>query len=327
MLLISLGDKMRNSFILILLIPILTACSAPATEPVITPTLTQTQAPSITPSKVPSAAETLKLAITSIDQDLPGAAPQRFGEDFFSGSFHSAPVFAPDGNTVWWGGEFGSATIYTSQYIFGDWTEPATISFSDSIDTYRDPFISPDGTKFYFISTAVIPGASLTSKENLWMMEKEGEAWAEPQPLPISINTLALHWTVSVGDNYDLYFSAQQDGNTDIFLSRYLEGTYTDPIRLDAPINTQEIEITPNIAPDGSYLLFTRIESRTAPPHLYITYADDSGWSEPVKVENVPYCISPIVTPDRTYVIFLSSPSSFSWRDTSFIEELHPNNR
>jgi len=156
------------------------------------------------------------------------------------------------------------------------------------------------------------------------MMDKQGESWSEPQSLPTSINALSLHWTVSVADNYDLYFSAQIDGNTDIFLSRYIEGEYTEPIQLDAPINTEEIELTPNIAPDGSYLLFTRIASNVDPPHLYITYALNSGWSEPVRIENVPYCISPIVTPDRSYVIFLSSPSSFGWRDTSFIEELHP---
>lgn len=105
------------------------------------------------------------------------------------------------------------------------------------------------------------------------MMEKQGEGWSEPQPLPTSINTLSLHWTVSVADNYDLYFSAQEHGNTDIFLSRYIAEKYTDSIRLDTPVNTEEIELTPNIAPDGSYLLFTRIASNFDPPHLFITYA------------------------------------------------------
>jgi hypothetical protein len=258
-----------------------------------------------------------------IDPDLPAAAPERFGERFFSGSFHSAPVFSPDSSTVWWGGEYGSADIYTSQRLADGWTDPAVVSFSESITSYRDPFISPDGQKFYFISTAAIPGSS-TSKENLWMMEKQGDGWGEPLPLAPSINALALHWTVSVADNYNLYFSAVKDENTDIFLSEYINGEYMDPIQLDAPINTAEMEITPNIAPDESFLLFTRIASRTAPPHLYISYKVDFDWTEPVRVENVSYCISPIVTPDRAFVIYLSSPSSFEWRDTSFIEELRP---
>jgi hypothetical protein len=315
---------MRKVIFFIFLILFLSACSTTSPQAQITLTLTPSDIPRNTPSAISADGEPLLIPFSSIDEALPGAAPQRFGEDFFSGSFHSAPVFAPDGKTVWWGGEYGSATIYTSQFVSDVWTEPETITFSDSINTYRDPFISPDGTKFYFISTAAIPRASSTSKENLWMMEKEDEVWGEPLPLPDSINSLALHWTVSVAENYDLYFSAQEDGNTDIFLSHFMEGIYTDPIRLDAPINTEEIEITPNIAPDGSYLLFTRLESRNDPPHLFITYATDSGWTEPVRIENVPYCISPIVTPDRAYIIYLSSPSSFSWRDATFIEEIHP---
>ena len=315
---------MQKLLILILCTIILTTCSTSTPQQEITSTVIQSETPPTLPSRTPSATDTPHLAINYINQDLPGAEPKRFGEGFFSGSFHSAPVFAPDGNTVWWGGEFSSATIYTSQYLSKTWTEPETIRFSESIDSYRDPFISPDGTKFFFISTADFPGISSSGKENLWMMEKQGEGWGEPQPLPISVNALALHWTVSVANNYDLYFSAQKEGNTDIFLSRYLEGGYTDPIQLDAPVNTEVIEITPNVAPDGSYLLFTRLTSRADPPHLYITYAWDSGWTEPVRVENVSYCISSIVTPDRAYVIFLSSPSSFSWRDTSFIEELKP---
>ena len=315
---------MRKSFVFIIFILFLTACATSTPQPSITPTTTHTKTPSISPTMTPSVTETPQLTISFIDEDQPGAAPQRFGEGFFSGSFHSAPVFAPDGNTVWWGGEYRSATIYASQYTSEGWTEPATISFSESITSYRDPFISPDGAKFYFISTAAIPGASVTNKENLWMMEKEADGWGEPKPLPDSINALALHWTISVADNYDLYFSAQEDGNTDIFLSQYLDGVYSDPIRLDAPVNSDEIEITPNIAPDGSYLLFTRLASRADQPHLYISYALASGWTAPVRIENVPYCISPIVTPDQAFVIFLSSPSSFSWRDTSFIDELRP---
>jgi hypothetical protein len=304
---------MRGSTIFLLFIIVLTACSSPPPTP--TPTL---------PAPTPTATEIPLPIISFIDDDLPDASPQRFGEGFFSGSFHSAPVFSPDGETVWWGGEYSTQTIYTSQFQSGAWTEPAIISFSDSIQSYRDPFVSPDGTRFYFISTAALPDGSSSGEENIWMMEKEGEVWSEPQPLPSSVNALALHWTVSVANNYDLYYSAQMDGNTDIFLSRYINGVYIDPVRLDAPVNTEQLEITPNIAPDGSYLLFTRLEGTSDDPRLFITYALDSGWSEPAMVENIPYCISPIITPDRTFVIYLSSPASFDWRDTSFIEELRP---
>lgn len=317
---------MRKSWLAFFLLILLTACSSDSDQSTISPSatpepvITQTAIPE--PTEMPTATNEPQATGVYIDADLPGETPQRFGETFFNGSFHSAPVFSPDGKTVWWAGSYGSATIYTSQMQSGVWSEPEITSFSESIDTYRDPFISPDGTKFYFISTEIAPG--LSSKENLWMMEKEGESWGEPYPLPISINDLALHWTVSVTTDYDLYFSAREDENTDIYISHFIDGAYTEPVRLDAPVNTEQMEITPNIAPDETYLLFTRVADNSSEPYLFITFALDSGWSEPVKVENVSYCISPIITPDRAYVIFMSSPSSFAWRDTSFIEELRP---
>lgn len=315
---------MRKFYILFFFFLILSACSQIIQQPTSFPTVTASPIPTSTPTFLPSPTIPPYQTLLSIDDQLPGAAPQRFGESFFSGSFHSAPVFSPDMKTMWWGGEYGSATIYFSQFSEGEWSDPETIAFSESITSYRDPFISPDGSKFYFISTTADTDSSSTGKENIWMVEKQGNSWGEPQPLPPSINELTLHWTMSVDNQYNLYFSAQKDGKPDIYISRFIDGGYTDPKPLDAPVNTDEIEITPNIAPDGSYLLFTRLESNVDPPFLYITYAQDLGWSEPVRVENVSYCISPIITPDRAYVIYLSSPDSFDWRDTSFIEELQP---
>ncbi|MBN2258584.1 MAG: PD40 domain-containing protein, partial [Anaerolineaceae bacterium] len=234
---------------------------------------------------------------------------------------HSSPTFSPDGQVVYWGGEYSTKAIYTRRLAAGDWTPASIIYFSEDMRSYRDPFISPDGERLYFISDDALPGESSSGKENIWMMEKEGEGWGTPQPLPDLINAYRLHWTISVAANYNLYFSANE---ADIYISRYLDGNYTEPVLLDPPVNTDELEITPNIAPDESYLLFTRVATKSDPPYLFISYAIGSGWSEPQRIENIDYCISPIVTPDRQYVIYMSSPYSLAWRDTTFINELWP---
>ncbi|QRN84029.1 PD40 domain-containing protein [Chloroflexota bacterium] len=289
---------------------------SPSPEPTTAPTeLPPTSTQGILPNQAP---------YYYVDYVLPGADPQPFGAEFFSGSFHSAPVFSPDMQTMWWAGSYGSATIYTSHFEDETWSEPVTVQFSDTLHQYRDPFISPDGQLFFFISPDPIPGLSGTGKENIWMMVKDGDGWSEPQPLPQSINALSLHWTISVDEAYTLYFSAGEQGNMDIYVSRYIDGTYADPVPLDPTVNSEAMEITPNIAPDGSYLIYSRYTSQDENALMYISYATDTGWTEPVQVNNVPYCISPIVTPDGAFVIYLSSPSSFGWRDTSFIEELRP---
>ncbi len=278
---------MRKATIWLLGILFLTACTLSQTTPEVTITIvpptdiaTEEQLPTIstsTPTVKPSPTIDLNQPpYFYVNNSLPGAIPEAFGQGFFHGSFHSAPVFSPDMQTMWWAGSYGSATIYTSHYESGVWSNPEIIEFSDSIKQYRDPFISPDGELFFFISPDPIPDVS-SGKENIWMMAKDGETWGDPQPLPQSINALDLHWTISVDANYDLYFSAGEPGNKNIYVSPYIDGGYTDPILLPPEINSGEMDITPNIAPDGSYLLFSRYFNREEMPYLYISYATESG--------------------------------------------------
>jgi len=259
-----------------------------------------------------------------IGQTLPGSEPVPFGAGFLPASFHSSITFTPDGRQAYWGASYSTAKIFSSRLEGGIWTKPEIINFSAGMDSYRDPFLSPDGQRLYFISENILPGSSTAGKENIWMMVRGENDWGLPQPLPDSINAYDLHWTVSVAANYNLYFSAGAQGVSDIYLSRYLDGEYTEPVLLSESVNSDGLEFTPNIAPDESYLLFSRLADRNSQSYLYITYALKTGWSEPQKIDNVRYCISPIVTPDRNYVIYLSSPHTLEWRDTSFIDAFRP---
>ena len=105
------------------------------------------------------------------EDGLPGSDPEPFGKGWFRGGFHSAPVFSPDGNQMWWAGSWSTQKVYVSHFSENAWTEQEEVSFSDELRFYRDPFISPDGLKFYFISTDPLPGVAGTGKENFWMMD------------------------------------------------------------------------------------------------------------------------------------------------------------
>lgn len=300
-------NKHRAYFILVILAILLTSCSGAGPE-------SEAFEPSFDPDRL----------LAFGDGILPGSAPEPFGLEWFQGGFHSSPVFSPSGDTMWWAGTWATQKVFVSHYEGGAWTEQEEVSFSEEISSYRDPFISPDGKKFYFISTAPIPGVAGSGKENYWMMEWESGEWGAPKPMPAGVNELSLHWTPSVDLNYDFYFSANIDGDPDIFKAEFKDGNYLDPIPLGLSVNSPEMEFTPYIAPDGSYLLFSRVKDGNSPAYLYISYARDGDWTEAVRVENVDDCISPIVTPDQKYVIYLEGPTALAWRDTSFIEELRP---
>ncbi len=323
-----------NRFLLAMILILLTV-SCGKVEPTILPTETRTVfTATATPALLSTVVETPAVSVQQtlspilsgpyLGETLPDAEPRVFGSGFLKGGYHSSPSFMPDGSEVFWGGAFASAKIYLMKSIDGHWTSQETLQLSGMV-SLRDPFVSPDGNQLFFLSTDPIPGAPISRKENIWMVGKDGGQWGSPQPLPEVINQMDLHWTMSVAKNGNLYFSSGKDGIGDIYVSAYVNGEYTQPAILESPVNSpDQIEVTPNIAPDESHLLFSRLPDNNSTPRLYISYSTKTGWTEPRLVENVSSCISPIVTPDRKYVICLSGPNALIWRDTTFIEDFRP---
>ncbi len=256
----------------------------------------------------------------------PGSTPTIFAPEMINGEVHASPVFSPDGREVYWG--ITDKGIYTSRFENGEWTRPETITFSSSTTDYRDPFLTPSGDRLFFISKGTLPNSNLPEKENIWFVERTGASWGEPQPLNEEINSHELHWQISVNRNGDLYFTSRNTGCEDIYFSHYLDGQYLKPERLSASINTDDLcETTPYIAPDGSYLIFSRwdLNNSDEPQRLYISYADQNdGWTQARLIEQVSYGLCPIVSPDGQYLFFLSSPQSVSWMSAGFIEALRP---
>jgi len=141
--------------------------------------------------------------------------------------------------------------------VDGAWTALKRLAPADTIDSACAPFISPDGTRLFFLSTAPIPGSTTPKKENIWVAERVSDSWGEPRPLPPVVNNLRIHWSFSTASNGDLYFAAGEGGINDLYVSRLVDGEYAIPQKLDAPVNTpDQYELTPVIAPDGSWLLF-----------------------------------------------------------------------
>lgn len=258
-----------------------------------------------------------------LGESPPGSFPVPFAPGVVQGDLHTSPVFTPDGTEAYW--SLQDATIQAVRLEDGEWTEPESVSFSASMTDYRDPFISPSGERLFFLSKGTLPGSTLPQKENIWFVVRRGDAWGKPRPLGEEVNALELHWQISVAANGDLYLSSVEPGLEDIYVSRMVDGRYGMPERLSDRINTDAYETTPYIAPDQSYLLYSRIEEGSAVASLYIAYPDGEGsWGQPVRVDSVSYGLAPVVSPDGKYVFFLSSPQTVSWVDTTFIEELRP---
>ncbi len=122
-----------------------------------------------------------------------------------------------------------------------------------------NPFITPDGQKMFFTSSR--SGSVSEAKENIWFAERTSTGWSEPKPVCVEVNAMQLHWGISVSNSGTLYFGgiAQNNyGRSDIYYSKLVNGVYSKPVNIGDEINTEDTDHCPYIAPDESYIIFSR---------------------------------------------------------------------
>lgn len=267
-----------------------------------------------------------KLTGPYLGQKPPGMTPEPFASGIIpSTRYHTTPVFTPDGTEVYWKMQ-GIKTICMMKSENGIWSEPREISLSSKLDDFRDPAIAPDGNKMFFLSKGKFTYQS-EAKENIWFVERTKNGWSEPQPLNREINSHALHWQVSVASNGNLYFTSRNSGIEDIYCSKYIEGNYQMPEKLNGYVNTEKLcETTPYISPDERYIIFSRWDyyAQDEGMHLYISFRDYGGsWKVSHKLNIEGRC--PQVSLDKKYLFYLDSSESLPfWVSAKIIEELRP---
>jgi hypothetical protein len=254
----------------------------------------------------PGELQFLELEGDYLGQKRPGIRPELFANGVVSGRHrvHSTVVFSPDGKEAYWCQSYPDPVhkgytigkIMTSSRVDKRWTYPRFASFSGPGTSGDVPFFSPDNRKLYFISSRPLPGSSASGKENIWVVEREGDGWSEPRPIGDEVNRLYFHWQFSVDRNQNLYLVTSVEGKRGYYRILFVNNEYTSPEYLGEGGH-------PFIAPDGSYLLF-QDDFR-----LYIRFRDREGnWNDAYLIEmetelDRAYC--PIVSPEGQYLFFI----------------------
>ena len=273
-----------------------------------------------------------------LGQKPPADKAELFGLGIISSiwGIHSTAVFSPDGNEVYWapmisfpGEIYSRGGLLMMKRVDGRWTPPAWASFSGPKGEDDVPFFSADGKRIYFISRRPLPGETQRGNERIWFADRTSDGWAEPRPLDPNVNSANMHWEFSLDRVGNLYFAGQAPdsrGMSDIYLARLNGGKYEKPVNAGEPINSAGAETSPFIAPDGSYLLYSRQYDICASFR-----GPDGAWSDPVKLGpevNSPSTeLCPMVTADGKYLFFLSQRDGEShayWVRAEVIEKLRP---
>jgi ankyrin repeat protein len=268
-------------------------------------------------------------------QKPPGETPELFAPGIVSSiwGLHSAAAFSPDGDIAMWapmitipGQLYSTGGILMSERKNNRWAAPHFAPFPG--DGEGDvPFFAPDGKRVYFMSAQALPGDPQSEKERIWYVDRTADGWSEPKPVDPLVNDYPHHWHFSVDAEHTIYFSSSVPeglGEGDIYYAKRVDGKWQKPVNLGTPVNSDKGEGMPFIAPDGSYLLFSRTYD------LYISYCDkDGGWGEPrnlgkpINSSGIDIC--PMVSPDGKYLFFLSQRGGEShiwWVDAGFIHKL-----
>lgn len=192
--------------------------------------------------------------------------------------------------------------IYESTHTANGWTKarnlgaPLNTGLNDAVAG-----LSPDGQTMYVYMDL--------NGGDIYVSTLKGSKWQKPKNISEKINKQSHEATVCLSsDNKTLYFISNNSkslGKHDIFYSTLSKnGTWSEPINIGAPINSEYEERGVFIHPDGRTLYFCSDGHNTMGGYdIFKSVKDENGnWSEP---ENLGY---PINTPlDESYFSITAS--------------------
>ena len=256
-----------------------------------------------------------------LGQEPPGTEPRMFAPGVVSTGLSTRDVaMMPDGSELYFSATLGGRTaiLVTEQQEAGVWTEPVVAPFSGR---YLDiePAISPDGQKFFFLSTRPQSGQEELPGwvyQDIWVMDRESDGWGEPYNLGPPVNSDSPEYFPSVTADGTLYFTREgADRASSIARSRFVDGVYTEPERLGPEVNCGTNRFNAFVAPDESYVIVPalgRDDSLGGVDYYVVFRSDDDTWSEPVNLgdainqsEGREWSAS--LSPDSKYLFFMSS--------------------
>jgi Tol biopolymer transport system component len=292
------------------------------------------------------------IAVQAIAQDPPAPRapydpgtkimqPRMFAADVVSADLdESGGVFSPDGRDFYFTVLASYTTsprfsmICVSHFENGHWRKPETVSFSGR---YMDlaPHLSVDGNRLFFTSIRPVPESKGT-RFRIWVTERLPGGWAEPTPLSEPINQETSHnLDATPTSDGELYLTSDRDdsaGHFHIFRSRFVDGKFQTAQKLGPAINSDFIESSPAISPDGNLLVFASNASpenqekrrpqdliAAGKPYprqdLYISVKRDGQWTPARHLEHGINSsaeeVNPSFSPDGKFLFWGSERSGF----------------
>lgn len=245
------------------------------------------------------------------NQQPPTTEPAIFAPGVISqlGRLEHGISFASDGRELAFGildKENYSGSIYHAEKTGRKWDEPRPFEKLGEASIYL-PYFSPNGSALLYTQSKDDSDSYVT---DIWMMRKKEGAWSTPEVLGMPISSMAREATACITLDNTVYFSSNREGNGLADLYSYaLDGSDYETANPIKAINTERDEESVFVAPDGSYIIFSRYSTNDSGPDLFISYQDaNSEWTDPValnyKINSNQWERRPFVSFDDKYLFY-----------------------
>jgi Tol biopolymer transport system component len=256
-----------------------------------------------------------------LGQTPPGTTPVVFAPGIVSTGLYTRDIaISKDGKEIYFCVSDAAATsIFVTKLCNGRWTEPVIAEFSGNGFLDLEPHISPDGTKFFFMSNR--PPHDKEPKngwyyQKIWMMNKTESGWSEPLLVDEPVGTEENEFFPSVTNENVLYFTrSTKSGKAMIYKSRFENGMYQVPEMLPFSLPENGLLFNAYISPKEDFMITCalNIDSLNTDQDYFISFKTSQGkWSKLIKFGpeiNTPddNANSAFVSPDGKYLFFSSS--------------------
>ena len=116
-----------------------------------------------------------------------------------------------------------------------------------------------EGRKMIFTRNNLLNGKKGESKDNivklkLYYSEREGDIWSKPISLPFNNDDYSVGHPAISADGKTLYFVSDMPGGkggTDIYVSNWQNGNWSEPVNIGGDVNTEGNEMFPSLTNRG----------------------------------------------------------------------------